>query len=383
MRTEGPDFMNEDLTIRGTLEESSVPELLRSVAKSRESGILTCYIQEHTKSIYIRDGQIIFANSSNTDERLGETLLQAGRLTLRQFHDAASQVRPGRRLGAVLCDMQAITPEELVDGVRKQVRGIILSVFEATTGRYELSLKDIDTHEMITLNMSTEDIIFEGVRSIHSWNRISRGIGSFTSKVFPTAESGKILLNMTITQEESDIFSLCERGQFTIEDICSMSYLTNFETCRVIWAFLMCGLLETSESLAEETPLPAIYTTSADSEYELHDLVENYNDLYSFIYDHAYERIGEKAEGFAADAMKRVEEAMPGVAHNLRLDSYGRVDFDSILKNLAPVQEAGRRALVAGVLEEIVYSLLFEVGVHFGSEDQKKLTQEIQQMRKR
>lgn len=374
--------MSEDLIIRGTLEESSMPELLRSVSKSHESGVLTCYIHEHTRSIYIREGQIIFAHSNNNDERFGEVLLQAGRITFRQFLDAATQVRPGRRLGAILCEMQAITPEDLVEGVRKQVRGIILRLFDATTGRYELNLKEVDTHEMIMLNMSTEDIIFDGIKSIQSWTRISRGIGAFTSKVFPAIDAGKILLNLTMTQEESDVFSMCEKGQFSIEDVCSMSYLTNFETCRLIWAFLMCGILETAESRADETPLPAIYSTSAHSEYELHDLVENYNDLYSFIYDHAYERIGEKAEKLASNAMKRVEEAMPEVARDLQLDTYGRLDFDSILKNLAPVPEAGREMLVAGVLEEIVYSLLYEIGVEFGAADQQKLTQEVQRLRK-
>ena len=278
--------------------------------------------------------------------------------------------------------MQAITPEDLVEGVRKQVRGIILSLFDATAGRYELSLKEVDTHEMIMLNMSTEDIIFDGIKSIRSWTRISHGIGSFTSKVFPALDAGKILLNLTMSQEESDVFSMCEKGRFSIEDVCSMSYLTNFETCRLIWAFLMCGILETAESRADETPLPAIYSTSARSEYELHELVENYNDLYSFLYDHAYERIGEKAEKLASSAMKRVEQSMPEIARDLQLDTYGRLDFDSILKNLAPVPEAGREMLVAGVLEEIVYSLLYEIGVEFGTEDQKKLTQEVQRLRK-
>ena len=375
--------MTEDLTIRGTLEESSLPELLRSISKSRESGVLTCFINEHMKSIYVQEGQIIFAHSSNMDERLGETLLRAGRITVRQFMDATWQVKPGRRLGAVLCDMKAITPEELVEGVRKQVRDIIMSLFEETAGRYELSLKDVDTQEMILLNMSTEDIIFNGVKTVNSWTRISRGTGSFTSKVFPAADSGKLLLNLTMTQEESDIFSLCEKGHFTIEDVCSMSYLTNFETCRLIWAFLMSGVLETAESRGEETPLPAIYSTSANSEYELHDLVEHYNDLYSFIYDFAYDRIADETVQLAGRAMKRVQEAMPAVARELELDTYGRLDFDAILKNLAPVPEEGRLDLVTGVLEEIVYSLLFEIGARFGPEEQKTLTQEIRKIRKR
>jgi hypothetical protein len=60
--------VSDELVIRGSLEESSLPELLRSVTRSRETGVLTCEIYEYQKAIYILDGQIIFASSNNTDD---------------------------------------------------------------------------------------------------------------------------------------------------------------------------------------------------------------------------------------------------------------------------------------------------------------------------
>lgn len=380
--------MDEDLSIHGTLEESSLPELLRSICKSRESGILAVTLEDFAKRIFVSDGQILFASSTNIDDRLGESLLRYGKITVRHFIDASKMVRPGKRLGSILCDMKAITPEELVDAVRVQVRDIIRSLFQRSSGEYELVLKQVDTQEMILLGMSTEDIVFDGIKSIQSWARISQGIGPYTGRLVPSADSDKVILNLTLTNEESDIFTLCHKGQSTIEEICGLSYLTNFDTCRILFGFLMVGALEAIEPVEEARaealaaaagPAPA----SHEAELDLNDLVEGYNELFAHIYDYAFERVAEQADELSRKAMDQVRMGSPEILYQLDLDSYGRLDFDGVLRNCSRVPEAQRMPMVASAMEEILYALLFETGAHFGPEHQKKLTLEVQKLRRR
>jgi Domain of unknown function (DUF4388) len=372
--------MEEDLTIRGSLEESAIPELLRSVCKNKESGVLTCYIREHKKSVFIEKGQMVFATSSSMDDWLGEFLLRSGRLTVRGFLDATKFVRPGKRLGAILCDNGVISPDDLVDGVRDQVRSIIISLFDVVKGTYELVLKAVDTQEMILLNSTPEEIIFAGTKTVTSWMRISKGISSFTSVLVPAADSDKVLLNLSLDSEESHLFSLCEKRQFKVEDICGMSYVSNFDTCRILWAFLMIGALEIQES-AELGEVPRYVPSSADLEADLNDLVEGYNDIYSHIYEYSQQKIGDDADGLAQRAIIQVQGTMPNVTKNLKLDPYGRLDFDVILRNLSPIPETGRLELVSAALEEIVYAMLSEVGALFGSEDQTVLAEDVKRIK--
>jgi len=375
--------MDEEFSIRGSLEESSIPELLRSVSKNKESGILTCYIREYRKSIYMEKGQIVFATSSCMDDRLGEFLLRSGRITVRSFLDATKSVRPGRRLGAILCENQALSADELVDGVRDQVRHIIISMFESVKGNYELLLKPNDTQEMILLNSPTEDFIFDGIKSILSWSRISKGIGSFSSILQPAPEADKVLLNLTLNPEEAHLFSLCEKGRFTVEEICGMSYLTNFETCRVLWAFQLVGaLLEVQDANEKSGDIPRYVASSSDMEADLHDLVESYNDVYSCIYERAQGKLGDDVDRFSENAMAQVRGTMPNVTRNLRLDSYGRLDFDVLLKNLSPIPETDRFELVSSALEEIVYALVSQVETVFDSDDQKSLSEDVHRLRR-
>ena len=374
--------MEDELTIRGSLEESTIPELLRSVCKNKESAILTCNIRNERKSVFIEKGQIVFATSSALDDRLGEFLLRTGRITVRSFLDATKNVRPGKRFGAVLCDNGVLIAEELVEGVREQVRSIITALFDDVTGTYELVLKPVDTHEMILLNTSSEDIVFQGAKTVTGWSRISKGIGSFNSVLIPSPDAEKVLLDLTLKPEESHLYSLCEKGRFTVEDVCGMSYVSNFETCRILWAFLLVGALEIQEATDRSGELPRYIPSSADLEADLHDLVEKYNDVYSHIFEFAQNKVGEDAEKLAERAIVQVQGTMPNVTRNLRLDSYGRLDFDVLLKNLSPIPETGRFELVSAALEELVRALLDEVGSSFGSMDQTRLSAEVQNMRR-
>jgi hypothetical protein len=114
----------------------------------------------------------------------------------------------------------------------------------------------------------------------------------------------------------------------------------------------------------------------------MHDLVEGYNDLYTYIYEFTQRKLGEGADQLAERAMLQVQGTMPNVTRDVRLDTYGRIDFDTLLRNLSPIPENGRFELLSAALEEIVYAMLFEVGASFGSVDQIRLTEEVHRLRK-
>ena len=170
----GPD---DDLTIRGEVGDTSVAELLRSLLGSGETGILTLRNGDVTKSIYIQGGRVLFAASTNVDERLGESLLLRGRITARQYVEASKMIRPGRRLGAILVEMAALEPEELIPAVEHQVKEVLLDLFTWTHGTYELVIKDVDPESVVTVNISTENLLLEGMRRVRSWSQLMRGLG--------------------------------------------------------------------------------------------------------------------------------------------------------------------------------------------------------------
>ena len=52
-----------------------------------------------------------------------------------------------------------------------------MDLFDWVHGEYELNIKDMDPDNVITLNISTENLILEGIRRCRAWSQVTRGIG--------------------------------------------------------------------------------------------------------------------------------------------------------------------------------------------------------------
>ena len=89
--------MSEELSIQGTLAETTVPDLFRSLLRSSETAIVSLEGLGRTDVIYVNEGKIIFASSTDPDMGLGETLLRSGELNLQQYNQAMERVVSPRR----------------------------------------------------------------------------------------------------------------------------------------------------------------------------------------------------------------------------------------------------------------------------------------------
>src|SRR5438876_247364 len=154
---------DDDLVIRGDIETTTVPELLRSILSSGETGVLTVRNGEAVKRIFILSGRVAYASSNNPDERMGEVLLMRGKIGVRQFVEASKRIRPGLRLGSILVEQGALEPEELISAVELHVKSILMDLFTWIQGEYTFVIKPLDKDNVAALNMTTENLILEGI----------------------------------------------------------------------------------------------------------------------------------------------------------------------------------------------------------------------------
>src|SRR3954452_20308378 len=92
-RSPPPTTMSdENLSIQGALEETTVPDLFRTLVRSSESGIVTLEPEGRVDTVYFSDGRIVYATSSDPDMSLAETLLRSGELNLQQYEHAMEKL---------------------------------------------------------------------------------------------------------------------------------------------------------------------------------------------------------------------------------------------------------------------------------------------------
>src|SRR5206468_2811207 len=82
--------------------------------------------------------------------------------------------RPGRRLGTILVELNAIDSEDLLSSLEHQVKERLLDVFTWTTGEYEPARSEPGKEDVSTLNFSMENLIVAGGRRIRAWSRMAR-----------------------------------------------------------------------------------------------------------------------------------------------------------------------------------------------------------------
>jgi hypothetical protein len=226
----------------GRLEEIDVGDLIQELSLNRVSGRLRLESEDARIVLTMEEGRLVFASSSDPDHRLGPSLLRRGIITLRQMQDATQAMVPGKRFGTVLVEMGFLTPKDLVRGVVDQTRAIILHVFRWTSGKYEVQ-EGATRGEDITLNMSTPQLVLDGISQIEAWSRIERGSGGLAIRYERVPGSDSLFKQLTLDVDQAELLRAVN-GTRDVEALCAGSVLNHFEVCRNVWAFKVIGLVQ-------------------------------------------------------------------------------------------------------------------------------------------
>jgi len=236
-----------DLIVRdsrtGELGPLTIPSLIHSLCDDRTTGILTVKDAEIEKQVYVERGRIVFATSNLHDDRLGSLLFKKGTIPLKEIETASAICnKTGKRLGGILVERQVIRPQDLIWAVREQVKEIVVGLFFWTRGSYFFASGPFSAEEVITLKMSTGDMVLEGVKRIESWSRVKLAVGGMKTRYQTTPRLEEVGRTMTLSLEEWTLLSRCE-GAIKLEELCGISSLKDFDVCRLVWAFNIVGIL--------------------------------------------------------------------------------------------------------------------------------------------
>jgi hypothetical protein len=224
-----------------------LPDLLLSVCETGRTGLLRFTSAEGEKTVFVSKGEVVFASSSSEDDRLGEYLLRAGKISLGDLSKHTHMVRPGMRLGTLLVESGVLGPKELVQAVIGQVRAIVLSLFRWTEARYGFDEQELPSKETITLNMPTAQLIMDGIQMIDSWRRISQGVGSVDLVCRRVDGNEKMLRKLNLDTSVLEVLAILAQGK-RVSEVCDSSPLPDIQVCRHLWAFRCLGWVEPGEA---------------------------------------------------------------------------------------------------------------------------------------
>ena len=327
---------------RGTLDQVGVPAILRALVRADQTGPLRFTRGRVTKTVYLQRGRLIFATSTDPDDRLGEMLLRKGLISYRDLEESVKAIRAGKRQGTALVESGSIRSRDLVQGVTEQVQEIVYSLFLWEDGAYEFVEGELPTREVILLRMPTEDILMEGIRRVERWSRIQAGAGALAQRYTASPESTGILQSMTLSKDELGLVALLD-GVPTLEEICAASRQPDFEICRAVWGLWVTGVLDRVPQDAEEGPraldktVPHAEAAGASVARE----IEAFNSRHRFLYEIVTRELREESVGFFEQAFVRVAMEHPGLFDGVAVDGAGELDAIALRRNVLAREIAG------------------------------------------
>jgi Domain of unknown function (DUF4388) len=241
------------MKLQGSLAERDVPDLIQALHQSGFTGVVTLTHAGVGRRVIMQEGRLVFATSSDPDDRMGELLLLQGKITLRQYVDAGRAVAPGKRLGGILVEHGILTPKELVKVVTEQTQHVIYRAFEWTEGQYRIQ-EGVESSEAITLKISTPDIILEGIHRIEAWSRIVRAVGGLEAQYERRPDFERELPSLTLSIEKLNLLVSLTKPA-SVEAICNESPMPDFEVCRTLWAYRVIGIVRRMDVPAVRPPL--------------------------------------------------------------------------------------------------------------------------------
>jgi hypothetical protein len=162
----------------GSLSALTVPEVVQFIFSSLKTGVLLLAVgkeaegpadepeQLRRKSIYFKDGQVVFASSSDPADRLGPTLESLGLASPADLKRCSNLVRSGRPLGQVLVDEGVLTSGQLYDAIVGQVRAIFIGAFRETSGEFAFLEGPQDEGNQVKLPERTRDLILTAMKGL-------------------------------------------------------------------------------------------------------------------------------------------------------------------------------------------------------------------------
>jgi len=237
--------------VQGNLTQKQLPDVIQSLGRDRESGVLQLSRDDVSKRIYFGRGSMVFARSTVHSDRFGEMLVRKGELTRSNLALASNKMRARReKLGTTLVSLGLMSEHRMQVRLVEQVRGIIQSLFTWNEGVFRFQQESSSAETDVALDLPTVPIILEGTRLMKP-EAVRAAIGDVARVATYTKDPRVIAHYANLTPEEGFVFSRVD-GTATLADIVSMSPLDEVETLRSLYGLLASRFLEVGQKKSKE-----------------------------------------------------------------------------------------------------------------------------------
>lgn len=234
-----------DLDLQGRIERFTLPEILQLIASSRKSGTLGIQKDDSIVMVYFKEGDVIYGYGPRETFHLGQLLKERGIISAEQLEEAVgiqARTENTKRLGEIMISRRFIDRADLGAVVNKQVEELLYSLLSWETGSFKFYENQFPTQEEITVKISVENVILEGLRRLDEMNMVKETLPDL-EQVFTISASQKGRpRDVSLMAKEWNIMALVD-GHRTLNEVCRLAPCSREEALRTLAHLRLAGLI--------------------------------------------------------------------------------------------------------------------------------------------
>lgn len=358
--------------ISGDIERvGGLIDIIHFAFNSGWSGQLTVLDGAVRKTLYFRRGDVRMAASNVPEDRIGAILYRYGRISATDLENALAQVTQEHRFGQILVETGALTQHDLYQFVRRQVEEIFYSVLVMRAGEYYFYRTPDDAVPPSQLQLSTKQLLFEGVRRIDE-------LGYFRQKL----PSPDIVLKRRdppptekLPPREARVYALVD-GVRDLATIARESHLGEFETTKI------CFQLLHAEWVQLGAPAPDAREPAALSMERLRATVDRFNETYARVHNAVSMQGNIESLWRGIDSFFQSAAEFAPLFVGVALDDDGRLAPDQLLANLEIAPTDDKLDYLRRGLQELLFFEIFTAGEAVDRDQEPELAAQLQEILK-
>lgn len=245
--------MPEKHHYRGRLSETSLAEMLATVDRFRVAGVVTARHGEVRKDVYLRDGYVVHATSTDRRDSLGEYLLRSGRLSEDALRDLSRKMRASqRRLGVLLIERRLLSPAEVYESIQAHVEEIVWSLFNWRQGEVSFAVGEDEWEEVVRIQLPMRLVILEGIRRAPDARPLLSRLGKRDTVLEPCFR-WEDLIESGLNADETGLLLRVDARK-TLYQLCSDGPLTPANNAKLLYAFQVLDLVRRRPPKSDARP---------------------------------------------------------------------------------------------------------------------------------
>jgi len=229
------------MAIKGSLKEASLPDVIQLLYLGRRTGCLALADRHNFGTIYLDEGQIIYASIVNRRDRLGDILLRQGRISAEQLQQAIDAQSDDRqhKLGELLVSQGTLSQTELEDYMRLQIEEAVYFLFTWTSGTFNFEAGVRPEREDFLVRINPEYLLLEGARRVDEWSLVEKKIPSF-DLIFSVDQQHVGESAPELSPEQQRLLPLID-GTRDVQQLIDQSGLAEFEVGKALYGLITAG----------------------------------------------------------------------------------------------------------------------------------------------